>query len=149
MDLVSVPLLPKYFPNTLLSQLLSSYFDLRNILWPPFFQNFKLLFHLFCCLPHVSALFQKLCLFFFIEGNVLKARDILANLDNAVPGLVHVKLCRVNFERRCNDFQNACAIYEQAIAECSDTQLISFYSVKYSRFLTKVICNISFFFKKT
>ncbi|XP_046847919.1 pre-mRNA-processing factor 39-like isoform X2 [Xenia sp. Carnegie-2017] len=125
-------------------------------MYEEFWQKFASYMEMHDCLEGVQHVYERACNVHLPKkprihlawaaleekhGNVLKARDILANLDNAVPGLVHVKLCRVNFERRCNDFQNACAIYEQAIAECSDTQLISFYSVKYSRFLTKITKN--------
>jgi hypothetical protein len=67
-----------------------------------------------------------------------KAREILEKLDGVVPGLGYVKLRRANLERRWKEIPNACAIYEQTITENTDTQLVSFYSIKYAKFLTKV-----------
>ncbi|XP_028396326.1 pre-mRNA-processing factor 39-like isoform X2 [Dendronephthya gigantea] len=75
------------------------------------------------------------------HGNVQKAREILEKLDNVLPGLVHIKLCRANLERRSKEIPNASAIYEQAIAESTDMQLISFFSLKYAKFLTKIAQN--------
>ena len=72
------------------------------------------------------------------QGNVGKAREILEKLNNLVPGLAYVKLRQANLERRSGESAKACAIYEQAIAESSDTQVMSFYSIKYAKFLTKV-----------
>jgi predicted Zn-dependent protease len=69
---------------------------------------------------------------------VEKARDILEKLDKAIPGSSYVKLRRANLERRSEEIPNACAIYEQAIAESTDAQLITFYSIKYAKFLSKV-----------
>ena len=67
-----------------------------------------------------------------------KARGILEKLDALVPGLAYVKLRRANLERRSGENDKACAIYEQAITESSDTQVMSYYSIKYAKFLTKV-----------
>jgi hypothetical protein len=71
-----------------------------------------------------------------------KAREILQKLDSVVPGLSYVKLRQANLERRSKEIPNACAIYEQAIAESTDTQLVSFYSIKYAKFLAKVCVSL-------
>ena len=81
---------------------------------------------------------HRLFLLSVFLGNVAKARAILANLDNVVPGLASIKLRRASLERRCKEFASACSIYETAINENSDKDLISFYSIKYARFLAKV-----------
>ena len=80
----------------------------------------------------------NLVLLSVILGNVDKAREILGKLDNIVPGSSYVKLRRANLERRSKEIPNACAIYEEAIAENADTQLLTFYSIKYAKFLSKV-----------
>lgn len=83
------------------------------------------------CLAYIFDIFPFL-------GNVEKAREILANLDYIVPGLAYVKLRRINIERRSKQISSACSIYESAINESTDTDLVSFYCIKYARFLTKV-----------
>ena len=74
----------------------------------------------------------------YFQGNVEKAREVMANLDKVVPGLAYVKLQRANLERRWKQVTNASTIYEVAISESNEKDMISFYSIKYARFLAKV-----------
>jgi pre-mRNA-processing factor 39 len=60
-------------------------------------------------------------------------------LDVAVPDLAIVKLRRINLERRRGDFEKATTIYEEAIEGTTDNAVKSFYAVRYSRFLAKVL----------
>lgn len=73
-----------------------------------------------------------------LEGNAAKASEILAELDKAVPGIIMVKLKRINLERRRGNFEGTSALYEEAMNETSDQELATFFAIRYSRFLSKV-----------
>lgn len=75
------------------------------------------------------------------HGNTVKASQVLETLDCAVPGLAMVKTRRANLERRLGNNNKAAEIYESAIREASDKDTASFYSVRYSRYLAKVVKN--------
>lgn len=74
----------------------------------------------------------------FFKGNAAKASEILAELDKAVPGIIMVKLKRINLERRRGNFEGTSALYEEAMNETSDQELATFFAIRYSRFLSKV-----------
>lgn len=74
----------------------------------------------------------------FFKGNAAKASEILAELDKAVPGIIMVKLKRINLERRRGNFEGTSALYEEAMSETSDQELATFFAIRYSRFLSKV-----------
>lgn len=79
--------------------------------------------------------------FFFLHvltGNAGKASEILAELDKGVPGIIMVKLKRVNLERRRKNFDVVSSLYEESMNETSDQELATFFAIRYSRFLTKV-----------
>lgn len=76
------------------------------------------------------------------QGNAAKASEILAELDKAVPGIIMVKLKRINLERRRGNFEGTSALYEEAMNETSDQELATFFAIRYSRFLSKVMGNV-------
>ncbi|XP_068731526.1 pre-mRNA-processing factor 39-like isoform X2 [Montipora capricornis] len=76
------------------------------------------------------------------QGNAAKASEILAELDKVVPGIIMVKLKRINLERRRKNFDVVSSLYEEAINETSDQELATFFSIRYSRFLAKVMGNV-------
>jgi len=71
-------------------------------------------------------------------GNAAKASEILAELDKGLPGIIMVKLRRINLERRRGNFDAVATLYEEAINETSDQELSTFFAISYSRFLAKV-----------
>ena len=77
-------------------------------------------------------------------GNAAKATEILADIDKGVPGIIMVKLRRINLERRRQNFDAVAALYEEAMIETSDQELATFFAVRYSRFLSKVHCDTTF-----
>lgn len=76
------------------------------------------------------------------QGNAAKASEILAELDKGVPGIIIVKLKRVNLERRRGNFEVTCTLYEETMNETSDQELATFFAIRYSRFLAKVMGNV-------
>ena len=89
---------------------------------------------------------KKLTIPFALLGNAAKASEILAELDKGVPGIIIVKLRRINLERRRGNFDAVAALYEEAIVETSDQELATFFAIRYARFLAKVGHNATFFF---
>ena len=89
----------------------------------------------FCFLLHGSNCIPSLPSF---KGNAAKASEILAELDKAVPGIIMVKLKRINLERRRGNFEGTSSLYEEAMNETSDQELATFFAIRYSRFLSKV-----------
>ena len=75
-------------------------------------------------------------------GNAAKASEILAELDKAVPGIIMVKLRRINLERRRKHFDVVVTLYEEAMVETSDQELATFFAIRYSRFLAKVCVSL-------
>lgn len=71
-------------------------------------------------------------------GNAAKASEILAELDKAVPGIIMVKLRRINLGRRRKHFDVVVTLYQEAMVETSDQELATFFAIRYSRFLAKV-----------
>ena len=55
-----------------------------------------------------------------------------------MPGIIMVKLKRINLERRRGNFEGTSALYEEAMNETSDQELATFFAIRYSRFLSKV-----------
>lgn len=76
------------------------------------------------------------------QGNAAKATEILADIDKGVPGIIMVKLRRINLERRRQNFDAVAALYEEAIIETSDQELATFFAIRYSRFLSKIMGDV-------
>ena len=85
-------------------------------------------------------------LLFMLLGNAAKASEILAELDKGVPGIIVVKLRRINLERRRGNINAVSALYEEAMIETSDQELGTFFAVRYARFLSKVLHDVTFLF---
>lgn len=77
-------------------------------------------------------------LFVFL-GNAGKASEILTELDKGVPGIIMVKLRRINLERRRGNTDAVSGLYEEAMIETSDQELATFFAIRYARFLAKVL----------
>ncbi|PSR73088.1 Pre-mRNA-processing factor like, partial [Actinidia chinensis var. chinensis] len=61
------------------------------------------------------------------------------------PGLLEATIKHANMEHRLGNLEDACSVYEQAIAVekgKEHTQTLPFLSVQYSRFLLLVCCNV-------
>ena len=71
-------------------------------------------------------------------GNTTKARDILANIDSLVPGLVFVRLRRIGVEVRGQSLDRAEALYQDSVASAQGAEARNFYSWRYARFAAKV-----------
>ena len=80
-------------------------------------------------------------LFVFL-GNAGKASEILTELDKGVPGIIMVKLRRINLERRRGNTDAVSGLYEEAMIETSDQELATFFAIRYARFLAKVSCTV-------
>ncbi|KAM7443644.1 PRP39 pre-mRNA processing factor39 [Porites harrisoni] len=76
------------------------------------------------------------------QGNAGKASEILAELDKGVPGIIMVKLRRINLERRRGNTDAVSGLYEEAMIETSDQELATFFAIRYARFLAKVLGDV-------
>ena len=77
-------------------------------------------------------------------GNVDTARQILANIDAAVPGLVQVRLRRIGLEVRAGNYPQADSLYQQSLAATvMSVQMRNFYAWRYARFADKVSAYIT------
>lgn len=74
-------------------------------------------------------------------GNIDKAVSILENLDKKHPNLLQVAYRRINLERRRGNFEKAQELYEHYISTAKNKHIISSMSIKYARFLNKIINN--------
>lgn len=74
-------------------------------------------------------------------GNVDKAVSILENLDKKIPNLLQVAYRRINLERRRGSFEKAQELYEHYISTAKNKHIISSMTIKYARFLNKIMNN--------
>jgi len=92
------------------------------------------------CLVHhrkSPMLHLKWSAFVESKGNVDKAADILKNLDEAVPHMLQIIYRRINLEKRRNQFDKVCELYEHYINTSHTKFLASNIAIKYARFLWK------------
>lgn len=73
-----------------------------------------------------------------LHGNIDKSREILLNLDKAVPNLLQVAYKRINLERRRGDLDQCVALYEHYIESAKNKTLAANLAIKYARFLNKI-----------
>ena len=73
-------------------------------------------------------------------GNVDGAREILANIDHVVPGVVVVRLRRIGLEIRAGRYSEANALYQESLNATISLETRHFYSWRYARFCDKVDC---------
>lgn len=76
------------------------------------------------------------------RGNVDKAAEILMNLDEAVPHMLQIIYRRINLEKRRENFDKVCELYEHYISTSHTKFLASNIAIKYARFLWKCACKI-------
>ncbi|KAI4484640.1 hypothetical protein M0804_007206 [Polistes exclamans] len=72
------------------------------------------------------------------QGNFEKAAVILENIDNVLPNMLQIAYRRINLERRRNDLEQACTLYENYISNSKNRTIANNIAVKYARFLCKV-----------
>lgn len=73
------------------------------------------------------------------QGNHEAAWEILANLEKSVPGLVMVSMRRISLERRQGNNEDADALFHDYIENAKKPEIGSFFSVKFARYLFKVV----------
>lgn len=76
-----------------------------------------------------------------MHGNIDKAVSIIENLDKKHPNLLQVAYRYINLERRRGNFEKSHELYEQYIAAAKNKHIISSMSIKYARFLHKIMNN--------
>lgn len=76
------------------------------------------------------------------QGNHDEGWEILANLEKNNPGLAMVALRRISLERRQSNLTEAEALYKEYIDNAATNEIRSFFTIKYSRFLSKVCQNV-------
>jgi pre-mRNA-processing factor 39 len=72
-------------------------------------------------------------------GNVDKAVSILENMDKKHPNLLQVAYRRINLERRRGNNEKSLELYEHYISTAKNKHIISSMSIKYARFLNKIM----------
>lgn len=76
------------------------------------------------------------------KGNVEKAADILKNLDEVVPHMLQIIYRRINLEKRRDQLDKVCELYEHYINSSHTKFLTSNIAIKYARFLWKCVNKI-------
>ncbi|RZF47565.1 hypothetical protein LSTR_LSTR009101 [Laodelphax striatellus] len=76
------------------------------------------------------------------QGNIPKAREILANLDKNIPGSMQVAYRRINLERRAACYEECANLYEHFIANSKSRLITNNLVIKYARFCWKSLNNI-------
>lgn len=71
-------------------------------------------------------------------GNFDKAASILENIDNVIPNMLQIAYRRINLERRRNDLDKTCVLYEHYISNSKNRTIANNIVVKYARFLCKI-----------
>jgi len=92
------------------------------------------------CLVHhrkSPTLHLKWSAFVESKGDVEKAAEILKTLDEVVPHMLQIIYRRINLEKRRNQFDKVCELYEHYINTSHTKFLTSNIAIKYARFLWK------------
>jgi len=76
------------------------------------------------------------------KGNVDKAAEILKDLDEAIPHMLQIIYRRINLEKRRDQFDKVCELYEHYINTSHTKFLTSNIAIKYARFLWKCVSKI-------
>ncbi|XP_011496221.1 PREDICTED: pre-mRNA-processing factor 39 [Ceratosolen solmsi marchali] len=71
-------------------------------------------------------------------SNFDKAASILENIDGIIPNMLQIAYRRINLERRRNDLDKSCALYESYITNSKNRTIANNIVVKYARFLCKI-----------
>ena len=89
-----------------------------------------------------TLLLQRICSYecfcFVSTENYDKASEILNNLEKLVPNMLQVAYRRINLERRCNNMDKVCALYEHYISNTKNKVISNNMAIKYARFCWKV-----------
>ncbi|KAK7789474.1 hypothetical protein R5R35_012343 [Gryllus longicercus] len=70
--------------------------------------------------------------------NYDKASEILNNLEKLVPNMLQVAYRRINLERRRNNLEKVCALYEHYISSSKNKVIANNMAIKYARFCWKI-----------
>lgn len=70
--------------------------------------------------------------------NYDKASEILSNLEKLVPNMLQVAYRRINLERRRNNLEKVCALYEHYITSSKNKVIANNMAIKYARFCWKI-----------
>ena len=79
------------------------------------------------------------------QANVVKAREILKDLDEATPGMVMVALRRAGLERRNGAPEKGIQMLTDEMEKASNADEKSFWAIKCAKYFTKV-CLLCFNF---
>ena len=72
------------------------------------------------------------------QKNIEKAREILKNLDETLPGMIMLTLRRAGLERRNGEPEKGIKILTEEMERASDTDEKSFLAIKCSKYIAKV-----------
>ncbi|RUS87646.1 hypothetical protein EGW08_004569 [Elysia chlorotica] len=73
------------------------------------------------------------------RGNYALARKILMNIESNVPGLAMVCMRRISLERRNKNHKSAEELFKSYIEKAVSHKTKTFFSIKYARYLQKII----------
>lgn len=82
----------------------------------------------------------NLYLYVLFPENYDKASEILTNLEKLVPNMLQVAYRRINLERRRNNLDKVCTLYEHYINSTKNKVISNNMAIKYARFCWKVRC---------
>ena len=82
---------------------------------------------------HISA-----CILVKTAGSVESARQILADIDRAVPGQVAVRVKRIGLEIRRGCCSEADSLYQESLSANIPLETRNFFTWRYVRFKDKV-----------
>ena len=71
--------------------------------------------------------------------NLNRAAEILVNLEKSVPNLLLVAYRRINLERRRNDYEKCCQLYEHYMNTTKNKMVSSNIAIKYARFQLEIM----------
>lgn len=72
------------------------------------------------------------------QHDLIKAQEILTNLDTVCPNLLQVAYKRINIERRKGDYSKCAELYEHYINNAKNKNIAGTLTIKYARFCNKI-----------
>lgn len=96
-----------------------------------------------CTIHHLKKPSLHLQWAMFEEGatNFNRAAEILVNLEKFVPNVLQIAYRRINLERRRGDNDKCSQLYEHYISNSKNKLISSNISIKYARFMLKILNN--------
>ena len=80
----------------------------------------------------------------YYAGCIDAALNVISNLEKTIPGLVMATMRHISIERRRGNLDAVDAQYRKYIDDSDSTEVCSFYSIKYARYLAKVsVCVVN------